>query len=118
LARESVERVGESGSRLIEALRMQLRVAGEAVEAGGVVVVEPRQIRVEARCVEGSAGTVDGSQRSSRRPGIGVHLRLDCGEPGRHRSVWLPFDVNGGPAQIVEGGLIAAVGGGDECGVS
>jgi hypothetical protein len=31
--------------------------------------------------------------------------------------VWLPFDVNGGPAQIVEGGLIAAVGGGDECGV-
>src|SRR3954467_6199313 len=44
LARESVERVGESGSGLIEALRVQLCVAGEAVEAGGGLVVEPTQI--------------------------------------------------------------------------
>src|SRR4051812_10648142 len=71
---EPVERVGKSRPGLVEPLCVKLGVAGEPVEPRGVVVVEPPQCRMKAGRIEGSAGTIDGGQRTTGRAGVCVHL--------------------------------------------
>src|SRR6185312_12396311 len=92
----------------------QRGVAGEAVQAGGVVVVEPRQLGNQAGRGQGVSGAVDGVQSGGGVAGVGVHLGLDCRQPGCDRATGLGSEVIGGAVEVVQCCAEAVFCGGDE----
>src|SRR6266487_5379162 len=80
----------------------QQRIAGEARQPGRIVIVEPRQVRNQARARQLLARPVGRAEGLRMRARVGLDLRLDRRQPRSNPAIWMLPGLMRGGAEIVQ----------------